>query len=308
MDQHPELVAEIKDLLARHNGIWLAHNYQNEEIQAHADLTGDSLGLSLAAARTDADLILFCGVHFMAESAAILSPHKRVILPRPDAGCPMADMIDARQLIAKKAELGPSATVVTYVNSTAAVKAESDICCTSANAGRVADFVDTDEIFFVPDQNLAQWVAAHTHKRVTWWDGFCPAHHLLTAERVREMKERYPDAPVVVHPECRPEVTALADVVASTSGMLDWVKTTDARRALIGTEKGMLWPLRQANPQIEYIVIDENALVCEDMKKTTLADVKHALEHPDDYTITVPEAIRVRAKTSLDRMLAIPRS
>jgi len=307
MVQHPELVAEIKNLLARYNGLWLAHNYQNEEIQAHADLTGDSLGLSLAAARTDADLILFCGVHFMAESAAILSPRKRVILPRLDAGCPMAAMIDAPQLVAKKAELGPSYTVVTYVNSTAAVKAEADICCTSANAGRVAEYVDTDNIFFVPDRNLAQWVAAHTNKRVAWWDGYCPAHHRLTAERVREMKARYPDAPVVVHPECRPEVTALADVVASTSGMLDWVKTTDARRALIGTEQGMLWPLRQANPLLEYIVIDENALVCEDMKKTTLADVKHALEHPDDYTIRVPEDIRVRAKTSLDRMLAIPR-
>lgn len=308
MADHPELVAEIRDLLAKNNGIWLAHNYQNPEIQAHADLTGDSLGLSLTAAHTDADWILFCGVHFMAESAAILSPDKRVLLPRLDAGCPMADMIDAEQLVAKKAELGPSYTVVTYVNSTAAVKAESDICCTSANAGRVTDFVETDNIYFVPDQNLAQWVAAHTDKNVVWWDGFCPAHHLLTAERVREMKRRYPDAPVVVHPECRPEITALADVVASTSGMLEWVKTVDVRRALIGTELGMVYPLRQANPQIEYIVIDEQSLYCKNMKKTTLADVKNALQNPDAYTITVEEAIRRRAKISLDRMLAIPRA
>lgn len=307
MTDPDRLVRAIKEKLRALNGVWLAHNYQNAEIQANAELTGDSLGLSMEAAKTEADLILFCGVHFMAESAAILSPQKRVILPRRDAGCPMADMITAEQLAAIKPKK-PDYTVVTYVNSTAAVKAESDVCCTSANAGRVADSIEGDKIYFVPDQNLAQWVAAHTEKTVEWWDGYCPTHHQLSAAQVQAAKQRYPDAPVVVHPECRPEVTALADVIASTSGMLDWAKTAKVKHALIGTEKGMVYPLQKTNPDIEYVVIDSDTLICPDMKLTTLADVLHALEHPDEFTITVDEAIRLRAKKALDRMLAIPRS
>lgn len=302
---HHELIERIKDLLQKYNGIWLAHNYQNAEIQEYATLTGDSLGLSRTAAQTDADLILFCGVHFMAESAAILSPNKRVLLPRRDAGCPMADMITAEQLKAVK-EKKPDYTVVTYVNSSAAVKAESDACCTSANAVQVVDYIDGEKIFFVPDQNLAQWTAAHTDKTVEWWDGYCPTHHNLTAERVRAAKAKHPDAVVLVHPECRPEVTALADVVASTSGMLAWAEKTDAKKALIGTEKGMLYPLRMANPEVEFVVIDEEILVCPNMKLTALEDVLHALENPEEYTVTVEEAVRKRAKKALDRMLEVP--
>jgi quinolinate synthase len=302
------LVDEIRTLLKRHNGIWLAHNYQRAEIQDAADLTGDSLALSVAASETEAELILFCGVHFMAESAAILSPDKKVVLPNHAAGCPMADMINAEQLIAKKRELGPGYTIVTYVNSTAAVKAESDICCTSANAARVADYTETDKIFFVPDQNLAQYVAQHTDKQVEWWDGYCHVHHHVRAEHVRAARAAYPDAVVVVHPECRPEVTALADVVASTSGMLDWVKTTDATQALIGTEVGMLHPLGRANPNIELIPVAETVQICGTMKLTTMEDIAAAMRDIDRHVVTVPEPTRSRARRSLDRMLAIPRA
>jgi len=301
-----ELIAEIKDWLHTHHGIWLAHNYQRAEIQDAADLTGDSLALSIAAAETDAEVIVFCGVHFMAESAAILSPQKRVVLPNLAAGCPMADMITAEQLIARKRELDADTTIVTYVNSTAAVKAESDICCTSANAARVAEFVDTGKIFFVPDQNLAQYVAAHTDKHVGWWHGYCHAHHHVRADHVRAARQARPDAAVVVHPECRPEVTALADVVASTSGMLRWIENTDAEAAIIGTEIGMLHPLRRARPDIELIPLAPEVQICGNMKLTTLEDVAASLRDLERHTIAVPEAIRVRAKKSLDRMLAIP--
>jgi quinolinate synthase len=301
---HRELTARIKALLRERRGIWLAHNYQRPEIQDGADLTGDSLALSIAAAKTDAELILFCGVHFMAESAAILSPQKRVLLPRLDAGCPMANMIAAEQLVGAKRQR-PGYSVVTYVNSTAAVKAESDICCTSANAVRVVEAAPSEKVFFAPDQNLAQWVAAQTKKKVEWWRGFCPTHHRLTAEHVRRAKERWPDAVVVVHPECRPEVTALADLVASTSGMLKWAQTASVKRALIGTEEGLLHGLRKANANIEYALIDEETLICPNMKLTTLPDVLAALERPADYTVTVPDDIRRRAKRALDRMLEV---
>ncbi len=300
------MIVDIKALLKKHNGIWLAHNYQRAEIQDAADLTGDSLGLSLTASKTEADLILFCGVHFMAESAAILSPTKRVILPNHAAGCPMADMITAAQLIEKKKELDESYTIVTYVNSTAAVKAESDICCTSANAAHVAEYTETDKIFFVPDQNLAQYVAQHTTKTVEWWDGYCHVHHHVRAEQIRAAKERYPEAVVIVHPECRPEATALADLVASTSGMLKWIEKTDTKQALIGTEIGMLHPLRRANPRVELIPVDETVQICGTMKLTTMEDIWTAMHNLDAHVITVPEDIRVRAKRSLDRMLAIP--
>lgn len=300
------MIAEIKEILAAHHGLWLAHNYQRAEIQDAADLTGDSLGLSLAAAKTEAEWILFCGVHFMAESAAILCPDKQVILPRPDAGCPMANMITAEQLRVKKRELGENTTIVTYVNSTAAVKAESDVCCTSANAARVADFVDTDEIFFVPDQNLAQYVAAHTGKRVTWWNGYCHVHHHIQAEHVLRVKSLYPEAVIVVHPESRPEVTALADEVASTSGMLKWIKRTTVKQAIIGTEIGMLHPLRKANPRVELIPLAPELQICGNMKLTTIEDVYHAVQNPQEYTIRVEDEVQQRAKTALDRMLAIP--
>ncbi|NLH47053.1 MAG: quinolinate synthase NadA [Myxococcales bacterium] len=301
-----KLVADIKALLKEHHGLWLAHNYQRAEIQDAADLTGDSLALSIAATRRPAELILFCGVHFMAESAAILSPEKQVVLPHLNAGCPMADMIDAAQLRAKKAELGDGWTVVTYVNSSAAVKAESDVCCTSANAARVADTVATDNLYFVPDQNLAQYVAARTTKHVEWWPGYCHVHHHLRAEHLREARAKYPDALVVVHPECRPEVTALADRTASTSGMLKWAATLPGGRVLVGTEIGLLHPLRRANPRVEFIPLAPDIQICGDMKLTTLENILEALHRLDRHTITVEESVRVRARRALDRMIAIP--
>ncbi len=304
--ENKELVADIKKILAERRGLWLAHNYQRPEVQDAADLTGDSLALSLAASRTDAEWIVFCGVHFMAESAAILSPSKRVILPELNAGCPMANMITAEQLIEQKKKLDPDTTIVTYVNSTAAVKAESDICCTSANAARVVAAAPTGKVFFAPDQNLAQWTAARTEKEVAWWPGYCHVHHHLRAAHILAAKAAHPDAVVIVHPECRPEVTALADVVASTSGMLNWAKTAKAGKALVGTEIGMLHPLRKANSAVRFIPIEPDIQVCGNMKLTTLESVAAALHDPEAHTVTVPPEIQARARRALDRMLAIP--
>jgi quinolinate synthase len=301
-----QLTADIKKLLAERNGIWLAHNYQRPEVQDAADFTGDSLGLAIAAAKTDAALILFCGVHFMAESAAILSPEKRVVLPELNAGCPMANMIGEKALAAKKLELGAEYILVTYVNSSAAVKAESDICCTSSNAVQVVESVPTDKVFFVPDQNLAQYVASFTRKKVAWWPGYCHVHHHLRAAHVRAAKGAHPDGVVIVHPECRPEVTALADVVASTSGMLKWAKTARAKKVLVGTEIGLLHPLRRANPEITFIPIEPDIQICGNMKLTTLESCAEALAALDANTVTVDPHVRSRAKLALDRMLAVP--
>ena len=299
------LQKRVRDLVREKNAVFLAHNYQPEEIQEIADLTGDSLGLSIEASGTDAEVVLFCGVTFMAESAAILSPQKRVLLPRRDAGCPMADMITAEQLREAKAEHRGFA-VVTYVNSSAEVKAESDICCTSANAVTVVNSLPVEKIFFTPDRNLAHWTSLHTDKQVLWWNGFCPTHDQLTVEEVIAAKKSHPDAVLMAHPECRPEVLELADAVRSTSGMLAYAKQSDKKKYLVATEKGHLYPLRRQNPDKEFILVSES-LFCPDMKKITLEDIIAALEDPEPFTVTVPEPIRVRAKTALDRMLAVPR-
>jgi len=301
-----DLIKTVREELKRRNAILLAHNYQIAEVQDAADLTGDSLGLSIQASKTKADIIVFCGVHFMAESAAILSPKKRVLLPRMDAGCPMADMIDADTLKAKKDE-HPDATVVTYVNSSAEVKALSDICCTSANAVNVVKKLKAKKILFTPDQNLAAWTAAHVqNKEIIPWKGFCPTHNKLRAEMVKKAMAEHPEAELVVHPECRPEVTALAHAVKSTSGMLTYAGESNADVFLIGTEIGMLHPLRRARPDIELIPLAPEVQICGNMKLTTLEDVAASLRDLERHTIAVPEAIRVRAKKSLDRMLAIP--
>jgi quinolinate synthase len=283
----------------------LAHNYQRDEIQEIADLTGDSLALSMEAAKTKADVILFCGVHFMAESAAILSPEKTVILPRLDAGCPMADMITAEKLRAKKQELGPDVPIVTYVNSTAEVKAESDICCTSANAVTVVNSLPAKRVFMTPDMNLAKWVARHVKKDVDYWKGFCPTHHKLKAETVRAMIAAHPDAKLAAHPECPPEVLDLADHVCSTSGMYVYARKENSRKFIIATEAGILYRLRKENPEKEFILVSDEML-CPNMKVTTIEDVYEALVEMKNV-ITVPEDIRLRAKKALDRMLAVPR-
>ncbi|MBJ6725629.1 quinolinate synthase NadA [Geomesophilobacter sediminis] len=295
---------EIRELLAKRKGVLLAHNYMRDEVQEIADITGDSLALSMEAAKTDAEVIVFCGVHFMAESASILAPDKTVLLPRLDAGCPMADMVTVEGLRELKAK-HPGVPVVTYVNSSAAVKAESDICCTSANAMKVVQSLPDQEIIFVPDRNLGSYVAKFTSKKFHLWEGYCPTHERLRPEAVQKLKEQYPDAPFVCHPECNPTVVALADHVCSTTGMYDYVKKSSAKRIIIGTEAGILFRLKRENPDKEFILASP-ALICPNMKLTSLEDILEALQKMAPV-VKVPEEIRVPAKRALDRMLAVPR-
>lgn len=299
------IIPQIKELLVRHNAVLLAHNYMRDEIQEIADITGDSLQLSMEAAKTDAAVIVFCGVHFMAESAAILSPDKKVILPRADAGCPMADMVDVAGLRELK-NRHPGVPVVTYVNSTAAVKAESDICCTSANAVSVVRSLADQQIIFAPDRNLGRWVAkALSDKEFIFWDGYCPTHERMTIAAVMEKKASHPDALFICHPECAPEVSALADHVCSTSGMYEFCRSNPARKFIIGTEAGILYKLRLDNPDKEFILASP-ALFCPNMKLTSLEDLLVSLQTLSPV-VTVPEDTRIKAKQALDRMLAVPR-
>jgi quinolinate synthase len=303
MSSDHRLIAEIAALRKEKNAVILAHNYQPGIIQDIADLTGDSLELSRKARETDADVIVFCGVHFMAETAAILNPDKVVVLPNASAGCAMADMITARDVRRIREEY-PGVPIVTYVNSTAEVKAESTVCCTSANVNRVvASFKDETALYLIPDQNLALYASRHTDKTIHYWKGYCPIHHRLTAETVRQARNAHPDALFVAHPECRPEVLDLADMVTSTSGMLRFATESPHRAFLIGTETGILHPLRRDNPdKVFYPVSTE--MVCPDMKKTTLADIVRSLETLAPR-VHVPEEIRVRALRAVERMLQI---
>lgn len=296
---------EIRHLLKEQNAVLLAHNYMRDEVQEIADITGDSLQLSLEAAKTDAEVIVFCGVHFMAESAAILSPRKTVLLPRPDAGCPMADMVDVAGLQELKKQ-HPGVPVVTYVNSSAAIKAESDICCTSANAVSVVKSMPDKKLIFTPDRNLGRWIARFTpDKEFIFWDGYCPTHERLTAEKVRQIRSEHPDALFVCHPECSPDVSAQADHVCSTSGMYLYCAKSPARKFIIGTEAGILYKLRLENQDKEFILASP-ALICPNMKLTSLDDLLLCLQTMQPV-ITVPEKVRLHAKAALDRMLAIPR-
>ena len=299
-----ELKKEIRALLQKRNGVLLAHNYMRDDVQEIADLTGDSLGLSIEAARTTADVIVFCGVHFMAESASILAPDKTVLLPRLDAGCPMADMVTVSGLLDMKAA-HRGVPVVTYVNSSAAVKAASDICCTSANAQKVVDSLPDNEVIFVPDRNLGDYVSRHSAKTFHFWDGYCPTHERLKADDVIRLKADHPDALFVCHPECTPKVTARADHVCSTTGMYAFCSTSPATKFIIGTEAGILYRLRKENPGKEFILASP-ALICPNMKLTSLEDILEALTTMAPV-VQVPEEIRVPAKRALDRMLAIPR-
>ncbi len=299
------LKKEIRELLARRNAVLLAHNYQRDEIQEIADFGGDSLGLSQEAARSAAEVIVFCGVHFMAESAAILSPRKTVLLPRMDAGCPMADMITAADLAAWRAA-HPKATVVTYVNSSAEVKALSDVCCTSGNAVNVVRSIPAGrEIFMVPDRNLAHYVAKISGRPLTWWDGYCPTHERLSLEAVLAARAAHPNAPVVVHPECRPEVVNAADAVLSTSGMSGYCRKAAAKEFIIGTEMGILYRLRRENPGKTFHLASRT-LICPNMKLTTLEDVRDALQTLTPV-VTVPEQTRAKARAALEAMLRVPR-
>jgi quinolinate synthase len=299
-----ELIEKISVLRKRRNAVILAHNYQPGEVQDIADFVGDSLELSQRAAETDADVIAFCGVQFMAETASILCPDKVVLLPDRNAGCPMADMITAERLLAKKKEY-PQAVVVCYVNSPAEVKAESDVCCTSANAVEVVESLDAREIIFVPDQYLGNYVSARTGKKMILWPGFCPTHVRISPERINELKKEYPQAKVVVHPECRPEVIALADEVLSTGGMCRYAQRDEVGEMIVGTEMGIIHRLKKENPGKKFIAISEQA-ICPNMKLITLEKVLWSLEEMSPE-VKVPEEVRLRAKAAVDKMLKIGR-
>ena len=295
------LEEKILKLKKERNAVILAHNYQRDEVQDIADFTGDSLELSRQAAQTSAEVIVFCGVHFMAETAAIICPDMTVLLPDMHAGCPMANMITAEQLRKKKKEL-PGATVVCYINSAADVKAESDICCTSANSIKIVESLDTDEILFVPDQYLGHYISTQTDKKITFWPGYCPTHAKIQPQDIIRLKQEHPGARVVVHPECRPEVIDLADEVLSTGGMCRYAKREDVSELIIGTELGIIHRLEKENPDKRFIPVSEKA-ICPNMKLITLEKVLWSLEEMQPR-ITVPEAIRLKAKAAIDRMLA----
>jgi len=299
-----QLKEKILRLKKERDAVIIAHNYQRDEIQELAEITGDSLALSQAAVRTDAKVIVFCGVTFMAETAAILNPGKIVLLPVIEAGCPLADMITVEKLKAKKAEY-PDAAVVCYVNSSAKVKAESDICCTSSNAIEIVrSLKDYKRIIFVPDRNLGRYVQTQVpEKEIILWKGFCPTHIRVQEEDILEVRKIYPDAEFIAHPECEPEVLALADHICSTGGMFKYVKESQSKRFIIGTESGMLYRLKKENPDKEFFLATSH-LICPSMKLTTLGWLAHSLEDMV-YKVEVPADISAKARLCLDRMLAV---
>lgn len=297
-----DVLARIGELKRRKNAAILAHNYQIPEVQDAADFVGDSLELSRKAAGLDAAVIVFCGVHFMAETAAVLAPGKTVLLPEIEAGCPMADMINGREIRAWKAGY-PGLKVVCYVNTSAEVKAESDICCTSSNAIAVVNSLGADRLLFVPDKNLAAYVARETGKTIIAWDGYCYVHHRFTPRDIEEARALHPEAEVWVHPECPLDVIDLADKVLSTGKMILEARTTSCREVVIGTEKGILYRLSKENPSVKFYPARETAL-CAHMKMTTLAKVLRALE-TDTYRVEVPGDIADRARGAIQAMLRI---
>jgi quinolinate synthase len=317
---------EILKLKEERNAIILSHNYQRDEVQDIADFVGDSLELSRTAAEINCDVIVFCGVHFMAESASILSPNKTVLLPELDAGCPMADMIQVSSprkvwktfpgyetqptfvfpheftLMDIKAKY-PGVPVVAYVNTTAGVKAESDTCCTSANVVKVIESLPDERVICIPDRNLSMWAQKNTKKQIIAWDGFCHVHDRIAKKDVLKVREEYPNALFMAHPECRLEVLELADHVTSTSGMLRFAKSSDAKEFIVGTETGLMHRLKKENPDKIFYPLRKD-MVCPNMKKTTLNSVLSALKEMKNV-IKVPEEIRIPAKRALDRMLEI---
>jgi len=297
--------AEIKRLAKERDAVILAHNYQIDDIQDIADIVGDSLGLSIDASKVKNKVIVFCGVHFMAETAHMLAPDKTVLLPNLDAGCPMADMITGEKLREFKKE-HPGATTVCYVNSSAEVKAESDLCCTSGNAVNVIKSISTDKIIFVPDKNLGHYVSKFTDKEVILYPGFCPIHNRLTPVQVERIMAQYPDAEFVAHPECPPAVVDMANHVCSTSGLFSYCKNSDKKQFIIGTEEGVGYRLRKENPDKEFIFAYDG-FTCKNMKKTTLKHVYDCLLNMSNV-ITVDKDMAKKAVTCIERMLAIPRN
>ncbi|MBU2226368.1 MAG: quinolinate synthase NadA [Proteobacteria bacterium] len=301
-----EIIEKIEKLKKERRAVILAHNYQLPEVQDIADFVGDSLELSIKAAQTDAEAIVFCGVHFMAETAKILSPAKTVLLPDRTAGCPMADMITAEQLRALKAE-HPGAKAICYVNTSAEVKAECDLCCTSANAVRMVGEVmkDAEEIIFVPDRYLAAFVAEKTGRAFIVWPGFCPTHARILPEHIEAARALHPGAVVMCHPECRPEVSALADLTISTGGMIRYAREAETREIIVGTEPGIIHRLKKENPDKNFYPVSD-AVVCPNMKRTSLEKVLWALEDMT-YAIEVPEEIAARARRCIEAMLNVGR-
>lgn len=298
-----ELVENILKLKKERNAVIVAHNYQVDEVQEIADVVGDSFALSKYCASTDYEVIVFCGVHFMAESAKILSPQKTVLLPEIDAGCPMADMVTAEALREKKKQ-HPDAVVVCYINSSAEVKAESDICCTSSNAVKVVKSIKEKDILFVPDKNLGNYVAQQVpEKNIILWNGFCITHHKIKLDEVKKMKELHPDAELLVHPECQPEIVKIADFVGSTKQIIDYAAKSRNKKFIIGTEMGVMYKLKKDNPDKTFYIMSQG-LVCPNMKKTSLKSVYEALSDMK-YDIKIDEDIRLKAKKSLDRMLEV---
>jgi len=294
------IVEEINKLKKQKNAIILVHNYQRPEIQDIADFLGDSLGLAREAAKTDARVIVFCGVRFMAETAKILSPEKMVLLPRKEAGCPMADMITAEDLRRLKKNY-PDAKVVSYVNTNADVKAESDICCTSANAVKVVKNISAERIIFTPDKNLAAYCQRFVDKEIIPWNGYCYVHEKIREEEVCLAKEKFPDALLLVHPECNPSVIDLADEVLSTGGMVDFVKKSNKKKFLIGTEEGLIYRLKKENPEKEFYSAG-TVKICRNQKLNTLNDVYFSLKE-ERYPIELAGGIIKSAQKALTEML-----
>ena len=298
-----DIIEEIRELKKVRKAIILVHNYQRPEVQDIADHLGDSLELSRIAAKTDAEVVVFCGVHFMAETASILCPDKKIIMPDITSGCPMANMITAQDLKELKAR-HPHAVVVGYVNTSADVKAELDICCTSTNAESVVTKLkDAEEIIFVPDKYLADYVSKQTGRVLISWDGYCPTHVKILPEDIVRQVRLHPKAKVIVHPECTPEVIALSDEALSTGKMVKLAKTADAKEMIIGTEVGILHRLRNANPTKSFYPASDKA-ICPNMKKITLEKVLWSLEDLREE-VRVPDDIRLRAKKAIDKMLEI---
>lgn len=298
-----DLIKKINELKEEKNAVIVAHNYQVDDVQEVADVIGDSLALSRYCADNDKKVIVFCGVHFMAESAKILSPQKTVLLPEIDAGCPMADMVAADALREEKKKY-PGAVVVCYINSSAEVKAESDICCTSSNAIKVVKSIKEKDILFVPDQNLGSYVARMVpEKNIILWKGYCITHHRVRPDEIKKVKEIHSDALLLVHPECQKEIAEAADFVGSTKQIIDYAKESSSSKFIIGTEMGVLYKLKKDNPDKSFYLLSQG-LICPNMKKTSLKSVYDALNEMK-YEIDLDEDIRLKAKKALERMLEI---
>lgn len=297
------LIEKIRKLKEEKNAIVLAHSYQNIEIDEVADFVGDSLYLSQKAKETNADIIVFAGVYFMAQTAKIISPEKKVLLPNINAGCLMADMINHQQMVEFKKK-NPDAPVVCYINSTAEVKAECDICCTSSNALKIVKSLNAPRVLFLPDANLGKWVESKLSKvEVLTYAGNCPVHNDIEIRDIELARKKYPDAKILIHPECKPEVSRLGDYVGSTSGIMEYVRKSKDKQFVIVTEKGVADRLERDYPDKKFILIKNNML-CESMKLTTLDEILYSLQH-EVNEITLDEDIRKRSANCIERMLKV---